>query len=81
LARYTFVLKSGVLCVHLCILSDMLICGRHGAHNWEGPGALTALTALRTLARLTAAHSWLQHKSSPDFVIFAGQFVGHIRRT
>ena len=50
---------------------------RHGAHNWEGPGALTALTALRALAQLTALHSWLQHKSSPDFVVFAGWSVAY----
>jgi len=52
---------------------------RHGAHNWEGPGALTALTALRSLAQLTDLHhSWLQRKSSPDFVIFAGWFCGYM---
>jgi len=63
--------------LYTCLLH--VACCRHGAHNWEGPGALTALTALRSLARLTAAHSWLQHMSSPDFVVFAGQFVGHVR--
>jgi len=50
---------------------------RHGAHNWEGPGALTALTAVRMLAQLTAGHSWLHCKSSTDFVVFAGQFLDH----
>jgi len=52
-------------------------CCRHGAHNWEGPGALTALRALRALAQLTAIHTWLQRKSSPDFVVFAGSMVDY----
>ena len=53
----------------------MCVCmRRHGAHNWEGVGALSALTAVDSLARLTHSHSWLQRKSSPHFVLFAGQF-------
>jgi len=52
---------------------------RHGAHNWEGPGALTALTAVRRLAHLTHFHSyWLQRNSSPHFVVFTGKFFGHM---
>jgi len=38
---------------------------------------LTALTALRALAQLTASHYWLQRKSSSDFVVFAGSLVDY----
>jgi len=51
---------------------------RHGAHNWEGPGEVTSLSALRNLATLTVnAPSCLGEKSAdPDRVIFAGHSMG-----
>lgn len=45
---------------------------RHGAHNWEGPGALTAMTALREFALMADSCDWIRDKPSPDYVIFAG---------
>ncbi|XP_064622460.1 uncharacterized protein LOC135484731 [Lineus longissimus] len=49
---------------------------RHGAHNWEGPGALTAMTALEKLAALTNSLSWIKQKASAQHVIFAGHSMG-----
>lgn len=40
---------------HLWLLAPT----RHGAHNWEGPGELTAMTALRSLAKLTKDAPWI----------------------
>ena len=45
---------------------------RHGAHNWEGPGALTALTALEQLVDVIKPLDWLADKPSSDHVILAG---------
>ena len=50
---------------------------RHGAHNWEGPGALTAMTALSRFCDLVSQHDWLQDKASCDHVIFAGTLCGY----
>lgn len=49
---------------------------RHGAHNWEGPGELTAMTALKSLAHLTRESSWIRSKADPDHVVFAGHSMG-----
>ncbi|XP_064601403.1 LOW QUALITY PROTEIN: uncharacterized protein LOC135467560 [Liolophura sinensis] len=49
---------------------------RHGAHNWEGPGALTAMTALQRLYELTNHHHWIKQKASVHHVIFAGHSMG-----
>ncbi|XP_063426134.1 uncharacterized protein LOC134709942 [Mytilus trossulus] len=49
---------------------------RHGAHNWEGPGVLTALTALDTLSKLTDEYSWLTMKADQERVIFSGHSMG-----
>ena len=46
---------------------------RHGAHNWEGPGALTAMTALEALAELTQNKPWLPQQASSQHVIYAGK--------
>ena len=45
---------------------------RHGAHNWEGPGALTAMTALEVLSRLTHDHPWIEHAADAQHVLFEG---------
>ncbi len=45
---------------------------RHGAHNWEGPGALTAMTALDYLAQTTRLFDWVLNKANEKYVIFAG---------
>ena len=45
---------------------------RHGAHNWEGPGALTAMTALDFLSERTQSTPWLTSKANKEYVIFAG---------
>ena len=47
---------------------------RHGAHNWEGPGLLTALTALETLGQITSNADWLTNKADAQHVIFAGKY-------
>ena len=45
---------------------------RHGAHNWEGPGALTAITALFSLSKLVQDYSWISHKIDTNRVVYAG---------
>ena len=45
---------------------------RHGAHNWEGPGALTAMTALEVLSRLTHNHPWIERAADAQHVLFEG---------
>lgn len=45
---------------------------RHGAHNWEGPGALTAISALFALTKLVQEHSWVAKKIDPNRVVYAG---------
>ncbi|KAL8611053.1 hypothetical protein ACOMHN_042669 [Nucella lapillus] len=49
---------------------------RHGAHNWEGPGALTAMTALERLASLTLGHAWIDHAADSQHVLFEGHSMG-----
>ncbi|XP_072030612.1 uncharacterized protein [Amphiura filiformis] len=49
---------------------------RHGAHNWEGPGALTPMTALETLQKITEEMSWIPNKADSRRVIFAGHSMG-----
>lgn len=45
---------------------------RHGAHNWEGPGALTAISALFALTKHVQEHSWVAKKIDPNRVVYAG---------
>ncbi|CAI9730593.1 secreted ARB_06907-like [Octopus vulgaris] len=49
---------------------------RHGAHNWEGPGALTAMTALEKLRILVQSADWIDNKVAADHVIFSGHSMG-----
>ncbi|XP_059150060.1 uncharacterized protein LOC131936940 [Physella acuta] len=49
---------------------------RHGAHNWEGPGALTAMSALTSLSDMTKASTWLETTADPTHVLFAGHSMG-----
>ena len=49
---------------------------RHGAHNWEGPGELTAVTALQRLAELTINTPWIESKADANHVVFAGHSMG-----
>lgn len=49
---------------------------RHGAHNWEGPGELTAMAALKELGILTKKASWLGKRANSDVVVFAGHSMG-----
>lgn len=49
---------------------------RHGAHNWEGPGELTAMTALRSFAKLTKDAPWIGPQADEDHVVFAGHSMG-----
>lgn len=57
----------------LCAVSMWwCFCCRHGAHNWEGPGLLTAMTALESLADLTAKAVWIQNKADNRHIIYAG---------
>ena len=49
---------------------------RHGAHNWEGPGELTAMTSLEKLAELTRGHDWINAKANSKAVVFAGHSMG-----
>lgn len=45
---------------------------RHGAHNWEGPGLLTAVTALESLEEMTNEADWMINKADSKHVVFAG---------
>ncbi|XP_062603242.1 uncharacterized protein LOC134265019 [Saccostrea cucullata] len=49
---------------------------RHGAHNWEGPGALTALSALSSLEDLVKGQNWVSQKIDPNRVVYAGHSMG-----
>lgn len=49
---------------------------RHGAHNWEGPGDLTAMTSLKRLAEFTLEHDWIMAKANDKAVVFAGHSMG-----
>ncbi|XP_032222386.1 uncharacterized secreted protein ARB_06907 isoform X1 [Nematostella vectensis] len=57
---------------HLWVLAPT----RHGAHNWEGPGELTAVTALSRLAELTNQASWVENKASDRHIVIAGHSMG-----
>lgn len=57
---------------HLWLLAPT----RHGAHNWEGPGELTAMTALRSLAKLTKESPWIGPQADKNHVVFAGHSMG-----
>lgn len=62
-----FILKKLLLNFEIC-----LIFFRHGAHNWEGPGALTAISALFALTKHVQEHSWVAKKIDPNRVVYAG---------
>lgn len=49
---------------------------RHGDHNWEGPGELTSMMALRQLAELTMKNEWISCKANSKAVVFAGHSMG-----
>ncbi|OWF46589.1 uncharacterized secreted protein ARB_06907-like [Mizuhopecten yessoensis] len=49
---------------------------RHGAHNWEGPGSLTAIAALDRLVSLTQSCEWITEKADNSRVLFAGHSMG-----
>ena len=49
---------------------------RHGAHNWEGPGELTSMTALKRLEELTMKNEWVNVKANSRAVVFAGHSMG-----
>ncbi|XP_012559712.2 uncharacterized protein LOC100209092 isoform X1 [Hydra vulgaris] len=50
---------------------------RHGAHNWEGPGELTALTSVKELSMLTLKYSGYFSKcADSDLIVFAGHSMG-----
>ena len=50
---------------------------RFGAHNWEGPGELTSLTALKVLSVLTQHALWLNLKpADAERVVIAGHSMG-----
>ena len=49
---------------------------RFGAHNWEGPGELTAMEALKHLAVLTKNTPWLGKPADDNAVVFAGHSMG-----
>ena len=57
---------------HLCLVAPT----RHGAHNWEGPGELTAMMALRSLAKLTKDAPWIGPQADANQVVFAGHSMG-----
>ena len=57
---------------HLWLLAP----SRHGAHNWEGPGELTAMTALRSFGKLIKDAPWIGPQADVDRVIFAGHSMG-----
>ena len=46
---------------------------RHGAHNWEGVGKNTAMSALRALSELTKS---MNPRADSENVIFAGHSMG-----
>ena len=51
----------------------IVVVPRHGAHNWEGPGLLTALTAHKQLSQITNRLAWItEHRSTPNFAVIAG---------
>ena len=57
---------------HLWVLAPT----RHGAHNWEGPGELTAMSALKKFAKLTEETSLTIMKADTEHAVFAGHSMG-----
>ena len=57
---------------HLWLLAPT----RHGAHNWEGPGELTAMMALKSLGKLIKDAPWISPQADVDCIIFAGHSMG-----
>ncbi|ELU12464.1 hypothetical protein CAPTEDRAFT_191936 [Capitella teleta] len=51
--------------------------GRHGAHNWEGPGLLTAITAVDRLQEMTKNSDWLPFKSTDKLIVTGHSMGGH----
>ncbi|GFR83310.1 afadin-and alpha-actinin-binding protein [Elysia marginata] len=50
---------------------------RHGAHNWEGPGTLTAMAALENLAGMSRDKAiFFTCQADPTRVVFAGHSMG-----
>ncbi|RUS76488.1 hypothetical protein EGW08_015742 [Elysia chlorotica] len=49
---------------------------RHGAHNWEGPGLLTAMTALERLQEITRHSAVFRLQADSSKVLFAGHSMG-----
>ena len=47
---------------------------RFGAHNWEGPGALTAMSAMFEFEHIVESCDWLSTKVDSSHVIFAGEY-------
>ncbi|CAD5122884.1 DgyrCDS11284 [Dimorphilus gyrociliatus] len=56
--------------------SFILAPSRHGAHNWEGPGSLTALTSLSEFEKLIKTLDFIHDKASSEHVIYAGHSMG-----
>lgn len=55
--------------LNICISQLKL---RFGAHNWEGPGALTAMSALQALSTMTLTSECFPVGANPNKVLFAG---------
>ncbi|PAA77347.1 hypothetical protein BOX15_Mlig010965g3, partial [Macrostomum lignano] len=51
----------------------LLAPSRHGAHNWEGPGALTAMRAVEVLAEVATVEL---PAADPDRLVFLGHSMG-----
>ncbi|XP_041353509.1 uncharacterized secreted protein ARB_06907-like isoform X2 [Gigantopelta aegis] len=49
---------------------------RFGAHNWEGPGALSAMSAMFEFKHIVEGCDWLSTKVDSSHVIFAGHSMG-----
>lgn len=49
---------------------------RHGAHNWEGPGMLTAMKALEALSSYTKQMSFIEFKADSSRMVVAGHSMG-----
>ncbi|KAK3790655.1 hypothetical protein RRG08_048780 [Elysia crispata] len=49
---------------------------RHGAHNWEGPGTLTAITALESLQEISRDSVMFKLQADSSKVVFAGHSMG-----
>lgn len=49
---------------------------RHGAHNWEGPGELTAMKALKALSLYTKQSPFIRMKADGSKMVVAGHSMG-----